>query len=314
MKTPVAYLFPGQGAQEVGMGQDLYVFHPAARETFEEADDVLGFALSTLCFEGPKHALDETINTQPALYVTGIALWRVARAEGLVPDPTFVAGHSLGEYSALTAAGALPFAAGVRLVRERGRLMKQAGDENPGGMAAIIALDDETVAELCAEVRTDDDPVQVANYNCPGQVVISGATAAVERAVELADARGARKTVVLDVSIAAHSRLMAPIADAFAAAVDAAELQDPAVPVVANLTARPMTTTDEIRRELVDQLTNSVLWTDSVGLMRDRGIETFVEFGPGTVLTGLVKRIDRKAGRVSVAGRNDIDALRSEDP
>lgn len=312
MNRPVAYLFPGQGAQEVGMGKDVFEAHPVARETFEQADDILGVALSRICFEGPKEDLDETINTQPALYVASIALWRVARSEGVVPPPGFIAGHSLGEYSALTAAGALPFDAGVRLVRERGRLMKKAGDVNPGGMAAILALDDETVADVCTEATHGDEIVQVANYNCPGQVVISGATPAVERAVSLAKERGARKTIVLDVSIAAHSEFMAPIEEEFAAAVDAAALTVPQTPVVANLTATPMHTVEEIRTELVDQLTHSVLWTDSVKLMRESGVETFIEFGPGGVLTGLAKRIDRKAGRVNIAGWDDIEALRSE--
>lgn len=312
MNRPVAYLFPGQGAQEVGMGQDVFEAHPVARETFKQADDILGIKLSGICFGGPKEDLDETINTQPALYVASVALWRVAQSEGIVPPPTFIAGHSLGEYSALTAADALPFDAGVRLVRERGRLMKKAGDVNPGGMAAIIALDDETVANVCEEATRGDDIVQVANYNCPGQVVISGATAAVERAAKLAENRGARMTIILDVSIAAHSEFMAPIRNEFAAAVDAAVLSEPTVPVVANLTAKPIRTVEEIRTELIDQLTHSVLWTDSVRLMRDHGVEAFVEFGPGNVLTGLVKRIDRKSGRVNIAGWDDIEALRSK--
>lgn len=312
MNRPVAYLFPGQGAQDVGMGKDVFETHPVARKTFEQADDILGMALSRICFEGPKQDLDETINTQPALYVTSVALWRVAQSEGVVPPADYIAGHSLGEYSALTAAGALPFDAGVRLVRERGRLMKKAGDVNPGGMAAIIALDDETVAAVCTEATQGNEVVQVANYNCPGQVVISGATPAVERAVTLADERGARMTILLDVSIAAHSKFMAPIEKEFAAAVDAVALTAPQTPIVANLTAQPIRTVEEIRTELVNQLTHSVLWTDSVNVMRERGVETFVEFGPGNVLTGLVKRIDRKAGRVNVAGWDDVEALRSE--
>lgn len=309
MSSGVGYLFPGQGAQEVGMGRDVYDAYAVARETFEAANALLGFALSRLCFEGPKEALDDTINTQPALYVTSVALWRVAIAEGLAPPAQLIAGHSLGEYSALTAAGALPFEAGIHLVRERGRLMKEAGETHPGRMAAIIALADDAVADLCQAASRDGESVQVANYNCPGQVVISGAEAAVSRAVALADERGARMTVVLDVSIAAHSPLMAPIQREFAAAVEAAPLQPPEIPVIANLTAQPLTTAGEIRRELIDQLTGSVRWTESIRLMRTRGIETFIEFGPGNVLTGLVKRIDRKARRINVADADDVGAL-----
>jgi len=202
-----------------------------------------------------------------------------------VPPPTMVAGHSLGEYSALTAAGALPFEAGVQLVRERGRLMKQAGDQNPGAMAAILGLDDETVAALCEEASQPGETVQVANYNCPGQVVISGANA--------------------------HSSLMAPIKDEFRRAVEATPLQTPDVPVVLNLTAQPTTDVDAIRHELIEQLTNSVRWTESVQVMRAAGVQTFIEFGPGGVLSGLIKRIDRKSGRLSIGRVVDISKVQA---
>lgn len=309
MDTPVAFVFPGQGAQEVGMGEDVYRTHPLARRLFDQASELLGVDLKRLCFEGPKAELDDTINTQPALYVTSVALWSVAYHEGLLPRPAFLAGHSLGEYSALTVAGALPFEAGVRLVRERGRLMKEAGEQNPGKMAAIIGLEDATVAALCEKASREGEPVQVANYNCPGQVVISGAEAAVRRAVELATAQGARRTVVLDVSIPAHSALMAPIKETFAQVIEEAPLQAPTVPVLGNLTARPLETEEDIRRELVEQLTGSVRWTESVRYMLDQGVRSFVEFGPGTVLTGLIKRIDRKTRRINVANWSDIQSL-----
>lgn len=314
MEPLIAFVFPGQGAQEVGMGRDLYEAHPVARDLFDQASDLLGVDLKRLCFEGPKAELDDTINTQPALYVTSVALWSVARHEGVISSPAFVAGHSLGEYSALTAAGALPFEAGVRLVRERGRLMKKAGEQHPGKMAAIIGLEDDVVASICEAASRPNEPVQVANYNCPGQIVISGAEAAVRRAVELAEAQGAKRTVVLDVSIAAHSVLMAPVKEEFAAAVAAAPLRAPEVPVVGNLTARPLETEAAIRHELVEQLTGSVRWTDSVRYMRDQGVQTFVEFGPGSVLTGLIKRIDRQTKRVNVATLADIKSLQGGDP
>ncbi|GAP63660.1 [acyl-carrier-protein] S-malonyltransferase [Ardenticatena maritima] len=311
MQTPVAFVFPGQGAQSVGMGKDFFETYPIARDTFAQADEILGIPLSRLCFEGPKEELDETINTQPALYVTSVAIWRVAMSEGLVPAPLMVAGHSLGEYSALTAAGALPFEAGVQLVRERGRLMKQAGDQNPGAMAAILGLDDETVAAICEKASQPGETVQVANYNCPGQVVISGAKAAIQRAVDLAQAQRARKCVVLDVSIAAHSALMAPIKDEFRRAVEAAPLQTPDVPVVLNLTAQPTTDVDAIRHELIEQLTGSVRWTESVQAMRAAGVQTFIEFGPGGVLSGLIKRIDRQAGRLALASIEDLQQVQA---
>ncbi len=310
MNEPVAYVFPGQGAQRVGMGRDVYEAHPLARELFDVASDILGLDLRRLCFEGPKEELDDTVNTQPALYVTSVTLWRVAQHEGLLPRPAFVAGHSLGEYSALTAAGALPFEAGVRLVRERGRLMKAAGKRAPGKMAAIIGLDDEHVVALCEEATRPGEIVHVANDNCPGQVVISGAEAAVRRAVALAKEQGARRALILDVSIAAHSPLMAPIKDEFARAVAEAPIAAPGVPVVGNLIARPLETEADIRHELVKQLTGPVRWTESVRYMVAQGVQTFVEFGPGTVLTGLIKRIDRRVGRVNVAGWKDVETLR----
>ncbi len=313
MDTPVAFVFPGQGAQEVGMGQDVYQAHPVARRLFDQASELLGVDLKRLCFEGPKAELDDTINTQPAIYVTSVALWNVAHHEGLLTRPAFLAGHSLGEYSALTVAGALPFEVGVRLVRERGRLMKEAGERNPGKMAAIIGLEDEVVAALCEEASQEEEPVQVANYNCPGQVVISGAETAVQRAVELATARGARRTVMLDVSIPAHSALMASIKEAFADVVAEVPLQAPEIPVIGNLTGRPLETEADIRRELIEQLTGSVRWTESVQYMLHHGVRTFVEFGPGAVLTGLIKRIDRKTRRINVANWSDIQSLSRRD-
>lgn len=288
------------------MGRDLYEAHPLAREIYHQADAILGFPLSRFCFDGPKGELDDTINTQPALYVTSIALWRVAEAAGAwfvrAPgSPAYVAGHSLGEYSALTVAGALPFEAGVRLVRARGEAMKAAGVAAPGGMAAVLGAGDDLVAAVCAEVSTESERVQVANYNCPGQVVISGARPAVDRAVATLQAQGIKRVMPLDVSIAAHSSLMAPAVEAFAESVNAAPLSRPHVPIVANLTARPMESVEDIRAELIGQLTGSVRWTETIEFLVAQGVETFVEIGPGNVLTGLVKRIARAGNRINIS-------------
>ncbi|NOZ04784.1 MAG: ACP S-malonyltransferase [Chloroflexi bacterium] len=309
--SQIALLFPGQGSQQVGMGRDLYERYAEARSVFDEADHILDFSLSHLCFEGPKDRLDDTINTQPALFTVSLALWRVLSAHGNVPDVSFVAGHSMGEYSALAVAGALSFAGGLRLVRERGRLMKQAGKQNPGGMAAILGLADDLVAEVCeqASAQADGPGVQVANYNCPGQVVISGGKAAVREAGELARRRGARRVVPLDVSIAAHSSLMSPIVETFAEAVRQANVQTPAIPVVANITAQPLQDVDSLRRELVGQLKSSVQWTRSVQEMIARGTTTFVEIGPGNVLRGLLRRIDRSATCISINDGDGIEAF-----
>jgi len=304
----VAVLFPGQGSQRVGMGKDLYQAYPEARAVFEEADEVLGLRLSRLCFEGPKADLDDTINTQPALYTVSLALWRTLRALGFAPEIAFVAGHSMGEYSALAAAGALGFADGLRLVRERGRLMKRAGQRNPGGMAAVLGLADDEVSAICEEAtaQVEGPGVQVANYNCPGQVVISGGQAAVRRAIELASERGARRVVPLDVSIAAHSALMAESVAEFATAVRRATLDAPRIPVVVNITAQPVTDVQSLRDELVGQLTSSVQWTRSVQTMIEQGVDTFVEVGPGNVLIGLVRRIDRGVKRYAVGDAGGV--------
>lgn len=292
-----AYLFPGQGSQHVGMGQALYQREPAARAVFDQADALLGFSLSSLCFFGPEEALTDTINQQPALYVTGLAAWQVMQSQDW-PPPTFVAGHSLGELTALAAAGSLTFADGLRLVRRRGELMKRAGEEQPGAMAAVLGLELETLVTICAAAQARRSrPVQVANDNCPGQVVISGDKSALTEAVAQAEAAGARKVVILPITIAAHSPLMASAAAEFAAAVAATPIQPPTVPLVANVTARPVTTPDEIRAELTSQLTGNVQWHDSVRYLRQAGVTDFVEVGPGDVLTSLMKRIDRQAQR-----------------
>lgn len=294
----VAFLFPGQGSQAVGMGRDLYEREPAARALYDAADARLGFPLSRICFEGPEEALTDTAVQQPALFVTSLAAWEALRARGEA-DAGFVAGHSLGEFSALAAAEALSFADGLALVRRRGELMKLAGERQPGGMAAVLGLDAAPIALLCARAAAETGrTVGVANDNCPGQVVITGDETALTRAMTLLTEAGARKVVRLPITIAAHSPLMASVADEFAAAVDAAPLATARIPVVANVTARPIAAPDEIRAELKAQLTSPVRWTDSIRYLGAQGVDSYVEVGPGDVLLGLVKRIDRESRRV----------------
>ncbi len=297
----IAYLFPGQGSQSVGMGQALYQAHPKAQAVFAQADAALGISLTQLCFEGPDDVLDDTFNTQPAILTLSIAALEVIAATGAYPPPDLVAGHSMGEFSALVAAGALSLADALRLVRERGRLMKLAGEQNPGSMAAVLGLSADQVAEVCAEASQESGQVvQIANDNCPGQTVISGYKAALELAVEKAQAAQARKVVVLPISIASHSPLMNVIVDEFAAVIDAAPISDAAIPLVANVSATPITSADDIRAELKAQLTSSVRWTDSMRYLVSQGITQVVEVGPKEVLLSLMKRIEPKIKRVSV--------------
>ncbi len=293
------------------MGQALAARYPVARETFEKADDILGFSLSKLCFEGPDSELNDTINTQAAIYVTSIATLRALRAGGYTVKPAYVAGHSLGEYSAYAAAGVFSFEDGLRLVRERGRLMKKAGELNPGGMAAILKLDDDVIAHICREVSLDEayGDLQVANYNAPGQIVISGHNAAVERGMALAKAAKARKTVKVPISIAAHSELMRVVADDFRAAVDKTPLNLPEMPIIANISAEPLSSLDAVRAEMEGQLTASVHWTASVQWLIDHGITQFVEIGPKNVLAGLIRRIDKGVKTQAVNTPEQVEAL-----
>ncbi len=293
------------------MGCDLYEAHPAARQVFDQADALLGFPLTAVCFEGPKEVLDDTLNTQPALYATSLAVLRVLEAEGALSPVAFVAGHSMGELTALTAAGALPFAEGLHLVRERGRLMKLAGERQPGGMAAVLKLDDVTVDQACQEASAaTGGVVQVANYNSPGQVVISGDRETLAWAAERLQAQRGR-VIPLAVSIAAHSPLMASVVDEYRAAVGRTPFQASQVPVVANITARPLAAPEEIRDELAGQLTSPVRWTASVQWMIEQGVRRFFEIGPKDVLAGLVRRIDSSVQAESVGDLEGVQAFLS---
>lgn len=288
----LAFLFPGQGAQAVGMGRALAEAHPLARDTFAEADEALGFALSKACWEGPEDVLRRTDHAQPALLVHGVAAWRLLAAHG--HEPAWTAGHSLGEYTACVAAGALAFADAVRLVRRRGELMWQAGVERPGAMAAILGLDRDAVEAACADAR-DHGIVVPANLNAPGQIVISGEVAAVERASEAARARGARRAIRLEVSGAFHSPLMASAASGLDQALAGVAIADARCPVVANVSARPVERAADIRAALSAQLLGAVRWEDSMRWLLEQRPDGFVECGTGKVLRGLLRTLDREA-------------------
>ena len=301
-----AWVFPGQGSQQVGMGLDLYEAFPVARDVFQEANEELGLPLSRLCFEGPEDTLRQTINAQPAIMAVSLACLQAALEAGCFQEqpPAFVAGHSLGEFTALVAAGALTFPDGLRLVRERGRLMQEAGDRVPGAMAANIGLPEDKVAELCDQTRAE-----VCNLNSPGQAVIGGTREAVARAIEEAKARGARQAIHLNVSGAFHSSLMRPAAEGMTKAVARTPFADAQPPIVANSTAQAITSAEAIRRELLEQFRRPVLWQRSVEYMIENGVTTFVEIGPGRVLTALIRRID---GSTNTKNIGDVPSIRRE--
>ena len=301
----LAFLFPGQGAQSVGMGKALADAFPEARDAFATADRVLGYSLSDICWNGPAEELKKSKHTQPALLTHSIAAWRLVQAAGL--SPAYTAGHSLGEYSACVAAGAMSFEDALRVTSRRGELMYQAGLERPGAMAAILGLAREDVEAACAEAA-EAGIVRAANLNAPGQVVISGESAAVARACEAAKARGAKRAIALEVSGAFHSPLMASAAAGLAEALDAVHLSDARCPVISNAWGAPVQKADELRAALREQLLSSVRWEDSMRLLLDSRVEGFVELGTGKVLRGLLRSIKKDAASWNVEDPESLQA------
>lgn len=294
----IAFVFPGQGAQAVGMGKDVYDALPHSRAVFEKGDEVLGFPLSTLIFEGPDSELKQTVNTQPALLTASVAYLEALREQGLQPD--YVAGHSLGEYSALVAAGVLSYEDAVALVRLRGRFMEEAVPGGLGAMAAVLGADREALAELCRSVCEETGSVELANINCPGQIVVSGSLAGVNSVVQRVKEAGGKRAIPLEVSGPFHSSMMKEAADRLAVELTRITFNTPSVPVIVNVTASPVTDPEEIRELLVRQVYSPVLWQDSIEWLIADGVDTFVEIGSGSVLTGLIRKIDKTVKLINI--------------
>lgn len=301
----IAFVFPGQGAQAVGMGRDVYDDHPAARQKFDQADEVLGYKLTELIFQGPEEQLRLTYHTQPALLTTSIALYEAFKEEGIVAD--YVAGHSLGEYSALVVAGVLSFEDAVSTVRARGEFMDKAVPAGQGAMAAVLGADKGALAELCKAISADEGVVEMANVNCPGQIVVSGSAKGVYALVSRGKEAGAKRVVPLDVSGPFHSSLMKPAAEQLSVVLSSLPMHRAEISVVANVTARPVREIEEIRRLLEEQVYSPVLWEDSIVWLLEQGVDTFIEIGSGAVLAGLIRKIDRS---VKVISLNCLEAVK----
>ncbi|KKO54470.1 ACP S-malonyltransferase [Paenibacillus sp. DMB20] len=301
----IAFVFPGQGAQSVGMAKDVYESIPSSRKVIDQADKILGFSLSSMMFEGPEQELKQTYNTQPALLTASVAYLEALREKGISPD--YVAGHSLGEYSALVAADVMTPAEAVAVVRARGEFMEQAVPGGQGAMAAVLGADREALSGLCAGITSEGKPVELANINCPGQIVISGTAEGVAAASERVKEAGGKRAIPLEVSGPFHSSLMRSAAERLEVKLKEVKLAEPSVPVVANVTARPASDSGQIRSLLVEQVYSPVLWQDSVEWMIGEGVDVFVEIGPGSVLTGLIKKIDKNVKLVNI---NSLDSIR----
>lgn len=295
--SKLAFVFPGQGAQKVGMGKDFYDHYDVAKQLFKEADEALGYSIMNMCFEGPEDDLKLTANTQPAILTISCIANAILKEHGIQPEIT--GGHSLGEYSALVAAGVLKFQDAVALVHKRGAYMQEAVPVGEGGMAAIIGVDRDKIVEICQSVSAES-PVQAVNFNCPGQIVIAGATQGVEKAVEELKAAGAKKTVILPVSAPFHSTLMKPAAEKLAVELDKVTLSDAQIPVVANVNAEVLTKAEDIKASLVAQAASPVLWEDCVAKMQEFGASTLLEAGPGKTLCGFNRRIDKTITSLNV--------------